>query len=159
VRPPPIDVDYRELPTDPKERHEILVDIFGTYLMWAKRTALNITKQRVTSEDAREELGRLFRQVYDDAAGLTTEQREIAFQLADSAVSLFARLMLTTISGQGFDDELGPEHVFRYRLVMEICSAKDGQIEDEEIINRNGRKFFPEYWGRWINENKPKNSS
>jgi hypothetical protein len=55
------------------------------------------------------------------------------------------------LSGQGFDDSIGANHVFRYRLEMEICDIKTGQVVYEEVLNRGGKKFFPEYWGRWLN--------
>lgn len=151
MRPPQFSVSFEELPKDPKQLHEMLVDLFGQYLLWVRGQTLSRIHELVESEEARNKLGKLFRDVYDDAAQLKPQDKDAALRLAESAVGNFAGLFLTMISGQGFDDLLGPNHVFRYRLDMEVCDAKSGEIVYEETINRGGEKFFPEYWGRWLN--------
>jgi hypothetical protein len=156
MRPPQFDVSFDDLPSDPKERHEVLVDLFGKYAFWVRGQAVSRTRQLVESEDKRNELGTLFRGVFDDAAKLSEEDRVTALRLAESAISNFAGLFLTMMSGQGFDDSLGPNHVFRYRLEMEVCDAETGEVVYEETINRGGKKFFPEYWGRWLNRHREK---
>lgn len=156
--PPDFSFIVKDMPTDPEERHEILVDVFGAYLMWARKCTLDVMHQRVESEEERQRLGRLSRTCYEEAAKLSLEDRERAYQLAEATLANFARIVLTMISGQGFDDKLGPDRVFRYKLVMEICSATSGDVVSEEVINRKGKKFFPEYWGRWLNRFKPKSA-
>ncbi len=151
IRPPDIPVSYEDLPEDPGQRHEALVDLFGQYLFWIRQETFDRTEQLVRSADARNQLGRLFRQAYEEAAELGDEEKRIALGLVRSSVDFFARMFLTMISGQGFDDKLGPNHVMRFRLDMEICDAETGEPVSEETINRNGEKFFPEYWGRWLN--------
>jgi len=101
--------------------------------------------------EQRNQLGKLFREVFEQAAELDADDREVALRLAQSAVGNFASLLLTMISGQGFDDHIGPDHVFRYRLDMEVCDADTGDVVLEETINRGGDRFFPDYWGRWLN--------
>ncbi len=151
IRPPRLSVSFEELPSDPRQRHEALVDAFGQYLFWVRHETLSRTRHLVESREAREELGRLFRDVYERASRLSAEDREAAYRLVEASVGFFARLFLTVISGVGFDDPIGPNHVLRFRLDMEICDAETGEIVSEETINRNGEKFFPEYWGRWLN--------
>jgi hypothetical protein len=151
MRPPRFDVSFEELPNDPKERHEVLVDLFGQCLFWVRAQTLSVIRQLVDSEEERNKLGRVFREVFEKAAQLDEEGKDAALRLADSAVGNFAGLFLTMISGQGFDDVMGPNHIFRFRLDMEICDAEKGETIFEETLNRNGEKFFPEYWGRWLN--------
>jgi hypothetical protein len=151
IQPPKLSVSFEELPSDPLQRHEALVDAFGQYLFWVRNETLSRARRLVESREAREELGRLFRDAYEEASRLTAEDRETAYRLVEASVGYFARLFFTMISGTGFDDPIGPNHVLRFRLDMEICDAETGEIVSEETVNRNGEKFFPEYWGRWLN--------
>ena len=147
VHTPKRTLSFDELPSDPKERHEALVDAFGQYLLWVRQETLSRTRQLVESNEAREELGRLFRDAYEQASRLSAADRDVAYRLVEAAVSFFGRLLLTMISGVGFDNPIGPGHAVRFRLDMEICDVETGQVVLEETINRNGEKFFPEYWG------------
>ena len=151
MRPPKFEVSFEDLPSDPEKRHEVLVDLFGEYMFWVREQAATRMRSLIESDEERSELGTLFWGVFEDAARLSDEERIVTIRLAESAISTFAGLFLTMIAGQGFDDSLGPRHVFRYRLDMEICDAETGQVVYEETINRGGKKFFPEYWGRWLN--------
>ncbi len=156
TQPPKLSVSFDELPSDPKQRHEVLVDAFGEYLFWVRHETLSRTRQLVESTEARQELGRLFRDVYEQASRLSPEDREATYRLVEAAIGFFTRLFLTMISGTGFDDPIGPNHVLRFRLDMEICDAETGEVVWEETINRDGQKFFPEYWGRWLNRHRDK---
>ncbi|MEQ8790922.1 MAG: hypothetical protein RIC55_31960 [Pirellulaceae bacterium] len=158
MQSPRFDVSFEELPSDPKMRHEALVDLFGEYLFWVRGQSMSRIRRLVESEEDRNKLGTLFRELFDAAAGLSNEDRETAVKLAESAVGSFAGLFLTMVSGQGFDDNLGPNHVFRFRLDMEVCDAETGEVVFEETINRGGNKYFPEYWGRWLNRYGTKHS-
>lgn len=151
MTPPKLSVSFEELPSDSKQHHEALVDAFGQYFLWLRHETLLTTKQRVELQEARESLGQLFRDVYEQASQLNAEDRDTAFRLVEAGVSFFARLFLTMISGTGFDDPIGPNHVLRFRLDMEICDGKTGDVVSVETINKNGKKFFPEYWGQWLN--------
>lgn len=151
TRPPRFEIDGDTLPVDPKERHEALVNVFGQYLFWARHQTMQAIRSRGDSSEERSALGQQCRTDFDEIAQLRPEDRERAYAIAQRAMDIFARMMLTMISGQGFDDSLGQHHVFRYRLTMEICDSRTGDVVLEEVINRNGEKFFPEYWGRWLN--------
>ena len=150
--PPALNVSYESLPTDPKQRHEDLVDAFGQYLFWVRDETLTKMRTLIDSPDAREQLGTMFREAYEQAAQLSDGDKQIAARLAEAAVDSFAALFLVVISGVGFDDPIGPNHVLRFRFAIEICDAHTGEIIEEETINRNGQKFFPQYWGRWLNK-------
>jgi hypothetical protein len=56
------------------------------------------------------------------------------------------------LSGTGTDQRLGGEHAIRFELNIEILRADDGVVIDRETINRDGEKFFADYWGRWLNQ-------
>jgi hypothetical protein len=144
-------VSFENLPATPKERHEVLVDLFGQYLFWVRNQTVERMTALVESVEDREKLGRIHRAAYEETAKLSPEDRQRAYRLVESMLGVFAKKILTMISGQGFDDPIGPRHVFRYRLDMEVCDSETGDVVFEETINRNGEKFFPEYWGRWLN--------
>lgn len=149
--PPDFGGILKSMPSDSEERHETLVDIFGMYLMWTRRVTLETMIQRVESEAERARLGRLFRVPYEGASTLTPDDKAKAYSLVEASLANFAKLILTMISGEGFDDKLGLDYVFRFKLIMEVYSATSGELIHEEALNRNGKKFFPDYWGRWLN--------
>jgi hypothetical protein len=148
---PVLKLSAESFTADPRARHEAFVDAFGQYLFWIRAEAMNRARQFVESPDSRNELGAMKRELYERAATLSPSDQETAFQLAQATVDRFARLFLTMISGRGFEDRIGPDHVLRFRLVMEVCDATDGDVELEVDVNRDGEKFFPDYWGRWLN--------
>ena len=154
ISPPRLTTAFEELPGDPKQRHEALVDAFGEYIVWVRQQTLMRSRRLVESREAREELGRIFRDAYEEASTMSTEDRERSYRLVESGVDFFARLFLTMVSGTGFDHPFGPKHAVRFRIEMEICDGNSGEVVEEETINRKGAKFFPDYWGRWLNRAK-----
>jgi hypothetical protein len=153
MRPPNIPLNRDQLEKSKDEVHELLVEIFGAYVMWCREQALENTRHLVESHEAREEIARLLREPFERAASeFSGEQKEIAHQLQSRAVANFGKLLLTLLSGTGFDQPLGRDFVARFRLVMEICDSREGNVISEEVLNRNGKKFFPEYWAKWLNE-------
>jgi len=153
MKPPKIEFDENSLSEDSAALHEMLVAAFGEYMMWCREEALRNVKSLVESEEARSRIARVNREVFEKAEKeMSPEQREIAEQLQSKAIGDFARLLLTLLSGTGFDQPLGKDHVARFRLIMEVCDTEEGEIVKEEILNRGGKKFFPEYWARWLNE-------
>src|SRR5207245_4879053 len=100
--PPPIETALADLPNDPKKRHDILVDIFGKYLLWAMNEALSRSDELVEMAEAREKLGRLFRQPYETAANLLrTEQRKAAAAVNRQTLSNFIQLLLGLFTAEG----------------------------------------------------------
>jgi hypothetical protein len=153
MRPPNISFNGDQLQKSKDELHELLVGIFGAYVMWCREQALRNTRQLVESPEAREKIARVLREPFERAAcEFSEEQKDIAQQLQSRAVASFGKLLLTLFSGTGFDQPLGTEFVARFRLVMEICDSTEGKVISEEVLNRNGKKFFAEYWAKWLNE-------
>lgn len=142
MKSPLFDISFEKLPTDPGERHEVLVDLFGQYLFWVHGQTISRTRRLVESEQERSELGNLYRSVFDEIANLSEKERDAAVRLAEAAIGSFAGSLLTMISGQGFEDSIGSNHVFRYRLDMEVCDAESGEVVFEETINRGGKSSF-----------------
>ncbi|MBI1321660.1 hypothetical protein GC170_00515 [bacterium] len=151
-RPPQFDIDFETLPPDPAERHEELVDVFGRYLFWLRNWSVSATQELAESEEARAKLGTIWRKKYDELAALTPEQRGIAFEIAEASVDRFIQLFLTMMADMGTDQRLGRDHAIRFNLEMEICDVENGEVVDQETINRGGKKFFANYWGRWLNQ-------
>lgn len=149
--PPGADIRLDSLPDEPKARHEELVDLFGRYVMWLRTWSSSSVRQLVESSEARGQLGTILRHPYEEAARLSSEDRERAIKLADTAVDGFIELLLRLLAHRGFDFHLGPNHSVRYKLVMEIVDNESGDVVQEEIINRSGKKHFADYWGRWLN--------
>lgn len=148
---PKIEKEIDDFPDDPRELHEALVDVFGQYLIWCRDNALDSVERLVEDSDAREQIGRVFRKTFEDAATkLDSEQRAIAADLQRKAVGAFARNVLTLLSDTGFSHPISKGHVARFRLVMELCESDEGEIVGEETINRGGERFFPEYWNQWL---------
>jgi len=151
-RPPTIEINFAELPNDPKERHELLVDLFGRYLFWLRNWTVDATRQLAESDEAREKLGTIRRKKYDELSAFTPEQRQTACEISEATVDRFIQLFLTMLAGTGVDQRLGKEHAIRFKLDMEICDVENVDVVEQETINRGGKKFFADYWGRWLNQ-------
>jgi len=46
---------------------------------------------------------------------------------------------------------MGDRHAVRFQLDMEIFDVESLEVVDRETINRGGKRFFADYWGRWLN--------
>jgi hypothetical protein len=143
--------NFTTLPQESEDRHEVLVDLFGRYIMWLRDWTNDSTKSLVRDRDVREKLGTILRQPYDEASQLAEIDRERAVRLAEASTDAFIRRLLQVLSHQGMDFQYGIEHVVRFRLEMEILTKDNREIVHEEVINRGGRKHFADYWGKWLN--------
>lgn len=149
--PPGFDFTYDTLPDEALERHEALVGVFGQHVMWLLNTALFRANELLASADSRQRLAGLFRRPYEHMAEQTAEVRSAALDLVAATNRGVVQRFLWILMGQGFDNTFGPDHVIRFRLVMEICDAETGEVIEEDVINRGGKRSFSEYWGRWLN--------
>lgn len=149
-RPPTIEINFAELPKDPKERHEVLVDVFGRYLFWLRNWSVDATRQLAESEEARETLGTIRRKKYDDISTLSPDQQETVCKISEATVDRFIQLFLTMLAGTGIDQRLGSQHAIRFNLEMEICDVENVDVVEQATVNRGGKKFFADYWGRWL---------
>lgn len=153
-RPPQISQKFKELPDDSKARHEFLVDIFGKYLFWAMSEAMERSKALVQSSEGHDKLGRVFQKVYREAAEkLNPEQQNAAFDLTERTLENFAKNVLLILEAQGITFGLGDMHAIQFRLTAEIHETENMDIVFEEVINRDGRKPFADYWGHWLRLN------
>jgi hypothetical protein len=149
---PDIDADFASLPSDAKERHEALADFFGQHLFWCRAHALDIARRAVASSELREKLGRIPAESFARVSMLPESARSAALDLAQASVDQFMRLLLALLTGSGTDQRLGHDHAIRYKLLMEVIALHDpDHIVHEELINRDGRKAFFDYFGRWLN--------
>jgi hypothetical protein len=137
-----------------KIRHEFLVDAFGKYLFWAMSEAMQTSKVLVESSDERKKLGRVFQKVYTEAAEhLDPVQQKIAFDLAERIMEKFAQNLLLVFQARGITFRLGDEHAIQFRLTAEIHETENLEVVYEDVINRDGRKSFGDYWGHWLRLN------
>jgi len=154
--PPGADFSLTNLSAEPKERHEKLVDLFGQYIFWMRNWTNDSTQRLVESPEAREQLSAILRELYEKTARLAPEDRDRALRLAESSVDAFIILLLRMLAHRGVDFPLGKQHAVRYRLEMEIVEQETDEIAHEEVVNRDGKKHFADYWGRWLNRFREK---
>jgi hypothetical protein len=149
---PHIDVDVATLPEDRAAQHEAFVDFFGQHLFWCRQQAFAFTKQAISSPELRQRLGRIPAEPYTRVSELPIPAQGTAEALAGASVDHFIQLLLALLTSGGSDLHLGDEHAIRYKLIMEIIKTDDwSSVLPEEVINRNGRKAFASYFGRWMN--------
>lgn len=155
IAPLSFDQEPSELSSDPKERHEQLVDLFGQFIFWLRNWSLRASRQLVESEQSREELGTIRRKYYDGVAKMLPEDREAAVLFAEATLNGFLERFLWYLGDEGTDARLGHSHAYRFRIEMEIVDVESGELVHTETINRSGR-FFGSYWGRWLNRHRDK---
>lgn len=151
-RPPTIETNFSELPSDSKERHEMLVDVFGRYLFWLRNWTVDATRQLSQNEETREKLGAMRRIKYDECSAFTLAQQETVYKISEATVDRFIQLFLTMLAGASIDQRLGKDHAFQFKLDIEISNVDNGDVVEKATINRGGKKFFADYWGRWLNQ-------
>jgi len=149
---PGTEFNLAELPTDPRERHEVLVDLFGQFVMWMRSWTAESTRNLVSSQETREQLGVIHRRPYEKVAEMRAEDQERALILAEKAMDGFIELLLSVLSHRGCDFPLGEQHAVRYKIEMEIVEQGSEEVVHSETVNRDGRKHFADYWGRWLNQ-------
>jgi hypothetical protein len=139
-----------DIPSDPDARHEAFVEFFGQYLFWLRNWALDASRKLIESQETRENLGSIRRQVFDAVGDLPAAQRDAAMRLAEETLNGFTERLTWFLGDEGTDSRFGTRHAYRFRIEMEIVDVVTGRIVDEETINRGG-KFFGSYWGKWLN--------
>jgi hypothetical protein len=147
------DKEPSQLPDDPKERHEQLVDFFGRFLFWIRNNSIRTAHKFVESEELRAKLGTVRSAPYDEAAKMDTATCETAFLLAQEVLDGFIERLIWSLGDEGTDARFGALHAYRFRVEMEIVDVASGEVKAVETINRGGR-FFGSYWGRWLNRFK-----
>lgn len=146
-----IDIPYDQLPTDPRERHEVFVDCFGRFLFWLRNWSLAATRRLLDSEDARQKLGTIRRSYYDGVAGMTSQQKMAAMRLVEEALNGFGERLTWFLGGRGTDLRFGRRHAYRFQVQIEIVDVECNEVVEIETVSIDGEKFFGSYWGRWLN--------
>lgn len=141
--------------SEPKERHEKFVDLFGHFLFWLRNCSLRASRKLTDSEEAREKLGTIRRKSYDAVARMSSDDREAAHSLTEETLNAFLERLAWCLGDEGTDARFGSRHAYRFRVEMEIVEVESGEVVDTETINRGGR-FFGSYWGRWLNQHGDK---
>ena len=145
------DVPFDSLPEVESERHEALVDLFGRYLMWLRRSNVASTRRLVEDPDERSKLGTIPRRPFEAAAALSASQRETAIVLAESCADRLMKSLLHLLTHEGSDLPLGEDRHVRFRLEIGIVADESDGIVERRVLNRGGRRCFYDYWGRWLN--------
>lgn len=152
ITPPVFPFDLDSLPENNQERHERVVELFGDYMMWIRGQTMEHVSSLTSSVDSSHSIARVSREPYEAVASMSVPDREKAIALAKVAIDSYAKIFLTMLSGTGNDQRLGVDHSAKFLLSMEIHDIEKDEVVVDEIVNRGGKKFFPEYWGRWINK-------
>ncbi len=154
--PMAIDQEYMDLPADRSERHEVLVDCFGQFFFWLRNWSISASKNLIKSEEAREKLGTIRRRHYDGVANMPPEQQEAAMLLVEETVNGFGERLTWFLGNQGTDFRFGTKHAFRFQIQIELIDLETDKVIEKEIINQGGKRFFGDYWGRWLNLHRDK---
>jgi len=140
-----------DLPADPAARHETLVDVFGRYVMWLRDSSMQATRDLGESADSREKVRAVSREPWEELAKLSPDERAVVYDVAQATMDRFMQQLLAMLANQGTDQQLGNHHSVRFKIDLEICDVETAEVVESETINRGGRKYFGDYWGRWIN--------
>ena len=153
--PPHSATQFGELPADPSERHEVLLDVFGQWIFWHRNRALQASQEFVESGADRGKLGAIRRKYFDGVAALDREQRQAAMLLAQATLDAFLEQLIWSLGDEGTDAKFDDRHAYRFRLEIELVEVNSNEAVEQVPINRGGR-FFGKNWGRWLNKFKSK---
>jgi|GEM_PF-3652621 len=153
--PPKLDLQDIEL-SDPIALHERLVDLFGAYFLWCHDEAIKKVGELLIEPARRELMATANRQLFESAASalrVGCEAKDLG-NLQAVMLKEFAQNLLLLLSGTGTSLPVSSKLAARFKLVLELCDKDNEEVVHEEVINRGGKKFFADYWNRWINRPK-----
>lgn len=148
------ETSLENLPSEPKERHEAFIELFGRQLFSLRNEVLqNIRAVVKASQEARDGMGKVNSQEYTAVARLPEDMQEAALGLSRKAVDSLLQhiLMLFAHNGLSIDIALGSEHAIAYEILLKAIRKDNRQAVEEHIVNKDGKKVFIEYFGRWLN--------
>jgi hypothetical protein len=143
-----------DLPSEPKERHEAFIEIFGRQLFSLRNEVLQSTRGVVkASQEARDRMGKLNSPEYTAVAEMPEDMQEAALALSRKAVDLLLQhlLMLFTYNGLSIDIALGSDHAIAYEILLKAIRKDNLEAVEEHVVNKDGERVFGEYFGRWLN--------
>jgi hypothetical protein len=150
------DFHLPDLAHDRGQRHEQLVDLFGQYMFWMRNWAVARSRELIESADARKALGTVRAKRFDPIAALEPDERDAAVTFAQATVDEFCDLLLRLLGNEGYDLRVGSGEAVRLRLEMEFIDTATDTVVETDLVNRDGQKSLPDYWGRWLNLHRAK---
>jgi hypothetical protein len=151
VRPPTLTSTYKDMPTESANRMEAAIDVFGRHLFSLRNRLVDRLRRTIESDEVRKGIGKLHRKEYDAVAALAPAEREAALALARKTIDLYIQYVLTLFTGTGDSNRYGDDHAVNYRLVLEVKEVATDEVVEQFDINRNCKKVFYDYYGRWLN--------
>jgi len=118
--------------------------------MWAREAGLRHVQRAVEDPSVRDNIARVSRGPFEEAAKLPPEVLRVAFDLAESAVDAFAKRLLGILTSQGTSLRVDRNHAVRFILTAEIIEDEDEEVIFSQEINRGGRLAFSSRWGSWL---------
>lgn len=151
MRPPTLLVPYKDMPTDQDKRTETAVDVLGQHLFSLRNQRVERLRRAVESEEIRKPMGSLHRRELDAVAALPITEREAALALSQKAIDLYLQDILALFTDIGDSMRFGDDHAVNYRLVLQVKEVASDEVVEEFEVNRECKKVFFEYYGRWLN--------
>jgi hypothetical protein len=149
-----LETSLENLPSDPKERHEAFIEIFGRQLFSLRNEALQSIRAIVKApQEARDRMGKLNSQEYTAVAKLPEDMQEVALSLSRKAIDSFLQnlLLLFTYNGLSTDIALGADHAIAYEILLKAIRKDNLEAVEEHTVNKDSEKVFGQYLGRWLN--------
>lgn len=144
------------IPDDSKDRHEVLVKLFGALMMDARDATHSRAKLLVESDEDRSKLGSIFREPFENIASMTPEHQSMALEFMERGIDSFAYRVLMLFAARDFELKIRNGKIVRFTVNAEICDESSEEIIFSDILNRNGM-HFPDYWGHWKNDPSVRN--
>ncbi len=139
------------MPSEVTDRKEAAVELYGQHLFSLRNQLMEHIRRVIESVEGRKQLGSLHRKEYDAVAALPPAEREAALALTRKAIDLYMQHLLVLFTGTGDSCSFGPEHAINYRLTLEVKEVKSDRVVEEFAVNRDCKKVFYDYYGRWLN--------
>lgn len=130
---------------------EAAIDVFGQHLFSLRNQLVDRLRRTIESDELRKGIGKLHRKEYDAVAALAPAEREAALVLARKTIDIYMQYILMLLTGTGDADRFGDDHTVNYRLVLEVKEVATDEIVERFDINRECKKVFYDYYGRWLN--------
>jgi hypothetical protein len=130
---------------------ERLVGVFGENIIASRNRTIEYLTKVISDSTLRSRLGTLNSGVIEEIARFDESTQLKILQFSHAAINNFIKQILLLFSHRGDDIIIDDKLCARFRIVVEAVSRANGEVIDELVINRDGKKFFADYLGVWIN--------
>ena len=149
--------EFDDLPEDPSERHEMIMNFVGQEIVGFRNEAL----ERIFGELDRNDWEHLLpydAKFFEDASeALDADQRDVARKLTERAFTHFMYRFLTMLSCDGRNHPLGTKHGLHYNWNAQVRyypksereADRHGDVIEEHDLNE-GELELSKYWNRWM---------